>query len=710
MSADLQSRLQSALGDTYRVEKELGGGGMSRVFLADEVRLGWRVVIKVLPPEMGAGVNVERFEREIQLAARLQHPHIVPLLTAGAAGDLLYYIMPFIDGESLRAKLAREGELPVGEAARILREVLDALAYAHEHQVVHRDIKPDNVLLSGDHAVVTDFGVAKAVSASTGESHLTSLGVALGTPAYMAPEQAAADPHVDHRADIYAVGVLAYEMLSGRPPFSGSTAQAVLSAHITQAPEPVTTHRETVPEAMNELILRCLAKKAADRWQRARDVMPHLDALLTPSGGVTPTGTQPVSPVDYAALARQAHPVRVAVLFGVAAAVVLALVYFVMYQLGLPDWVFLGAVLLLAIGLPIMVLTGHHERQRAKARTVGTMVATPTGVRRLFTWRRSVLGGGLAFAGLTVVAAGYMTTRALGIGPAATLVSAGVLEERAPIILADVTDHTPDAALGRAVTEALRIDLAQSRVVTLLAPSDLDEVLRSMGRDVNTPLDVALSREVAMREGLRAVVAGEVNAAGAGYVLSLQVLSAEDRGVLVALRETAGDETEVIAAIERLSRKLRERIGESLRSIRADPPLGRATTASLDALSKYSQAVRAIEREANPDKGIALLEEAITLDTTFAMAYRKLGIALLFDRGELTRGNAAVTKAFQHRERLTDVERLHVEGIYYAQVLRDFKQAVAVYRRFVDQRRGTTWASSICGCASGPRPRGPTSR
>jgi serine/threonine-protein kinase len=218
---------------------------MSRVFLAEETRLGRKVVIKVLPPEMGAGVNVERFGREIQLAAKLQHPHIVPLLTAGSHEDLLYYVMPYIEGESLRAKVAREGELPVAESLRILRDVLDALSYAHERRVVHRDIKPDNVMLSGKHALVTDFGVAKAVSASTGESSLTSMGVALGTPAYMSPEQAAANPNVDHRADIYAIGALAYEMLCGQPPFAGPNPQAVLAAHVTETPEPVTSRRRS---------------------------------------------------------------------------------------------------------------------------------------------------------------------------------------------------------------------------------------------------------------------------------------------------------------------------------------------------------------------------------------------------------------------------------------------------------------------------------
>src|SRR5690348_9113246 len=220
---------------------------MSRVFLANEVRLGRQVVVKVLPPEMAAGVNAERFEREIQLAAKLQHPHIVPLLTAGFAGDLLYYIMPHIEGASLRARLAHDHELPVGETVRILRDVVDALAYAHAHGTVHRDIKPANVLLSGKHALVTDFGVAKAVTASTGQTGLTSTGVALGTPAYMAPEQAAADPNTDHRADLYAVGVLAYELLTGRQPFIGASPQAVLAAQLTQQPEAVTSHRATVP-------------------------------------------------------------------------------------------------------------------------------------------------------------------------------------------------------------------------------------------------------------------------------------------------------------------------------------------------------------------------------------------------------------------------------------------------------------------------------
>ncbi len=277
-------RLQSALGAAYRIEQELGGGGMSRVFRAQERELGRQVVVKVLPPEMAAGVNAERFRREIRLAASLQHPHIVPLLAAGHADDLVYYTMPLIDGESLRAKLAREGELPIPETVRLLRDVVDALAYAHAHGVVHRDIKPDNILVANHHAVVTDFGVAKALSESTGKSSLTSAGMALGTPAYMAPEQAAADPHADHRCDIYAVGALGYEMLTGRPPFTGATPQHVLAAQVTEAPEPVTKRRAMVPSALAALVMRCLEKSPADRWQSAEELLPELEAMATPSG------------------------------------------------------------------------------------------------------------------------------------------------------------------------------------------------------------------------------------------------------------------------------------------------------------------------------------------------------------------------------------------------------------------------------------------
>jgi len=289
-SEQLREQLQASLGANYAIERELGGGGMSRVFVATEKTLGRTVVVKVLPPELAHAVSIERFRREIAMSARLQHPHIVPLLTAGETDSLPYYTMPFIDGESLRARLERVGELPLVDIVRVLRDVAGALAYAHEHGVVHRDIKPENVLLARQHALVADFGVSKALSASTtmGITSSTSLGIALGTPAYMAPEQAAADPTTDGRADLYALGAMTYEMLTGSPPFAGRNAQATLAAHAGEAATPVHTRRATTPPALAALVMKLLEKRPADRPQTAEEVLAMLDGITTSSGSMLP--------------------------------------------------------------------------------------------------------------------------------------------------------------------------------------------------------------------------------------------------------------------------------------------------------------------------------------------------------------------------------------------------------------------------------------
>lgn len=694
---DLSERLQRAVGAAYRIERELGGGGMSRVFLAEEVRLGRKVVIKLLPPEMAAGVNADRFEREIQLAARLQHPHIVPLLTAGADGDLLYYVMPFILGESLRAKLAREGELPIPDALRILREVIDALQYAHSQGVVHRDIKPDNVLLSGHHAVVTDFGVAKAVSASTGEGALTSVGIALGTPAYMAPEQATAEPTVDHRADVYAVGVLAYEMLCGRPPFTATTLQGLLAAQITQAPESLTQHRSTVPAALNELVLRCLQKKPADRWQHAEEMLPHLEALLTPTAGMTPVGTQPVISSGTRAAIQRSRPVRVAAISALAAVGVLAIVYGLVRVLGLPDWVFIGAVGLLVVGVPLMLLTGHLERRRAVARSSGRVRTAPSaGVSRHFTWKKALVGSAAAFGGLALASVGFVTMRGLGIGPAATAVTSGRLAEGDLVILAEFRDQVGDSVLAATVTDAFRIDLAQSPTVRLLPSGDLSEVLRLTGRDAATRVDEAIARELAVREGAKAVIAGDINRVGTSYVLAARVVLPEDGTIVAAARQTAKGDAQLIAVIDRLSAELRERIGESLKTIRSGTPLSRQTTTSLEALRYYVQATRIMERERDLDRALPLYEEAIRLDPDFAEAHRKVGTYLYNWGRRPGRRDSALTRAYALRDRISERERFGVDHMYHWVVESDLDAAARVletwHERYADD---ITWLNNL---------------
>jgi len=292
---ELRDRLQASLGQSYRIERELSGGGMSRVFVAHDTRLARDVVVKVLSPDLAAGVNSERFHREILVAAQLQHPHIVPVLAAGETDGLPYFTMPYVAGESLRRRLDGGKPIPVHDAVAVLRDVARALAYAHEHGVVHRDIKPDNVLIAGGAAAVTDFGIAKALSSSRtfGGENLTRVGNSLGTPAYMAPEQVAADPNADHRIDIYSFGAMAYELLTGEPPFAGRPPHAVLSAHLTEQPAPLEARVPNVPPALAAVVMNCLAKNPGDRPQTADDLVRALERIDLSSDWSAPAAATP---------------------------------------------------------------------------------------------------------------------------------------------------------------------------------------------------------------------------------------------------------------------------------------------------------------------------------------------------------------------------------------------------------------------------------
>jgi eukaryotic-like serine/threonine-protein kinase len=351
---DLRDELEASLGELYSIEQELGGGGMSRVFLANEKSLGRRVVVKVLPKELTGGVNVDRFRREIVLAAQLQHPHIVTLLSTGQVAGVPYYTMPFEEGRSLRAHLRDSGPLPIAEVVGLLGDVAKALSFAHERGVIHRDIKPDNILVCGGAAVVSDFGIAKAVSEAkdqpppreTGES-LTQIGMSVGTPTYMAPEQAAADPDVDHRADIYSFGITAYEMLTGRPPFCDGSPRKLLAAHLTEAPEPVANRRPDTPPALAAMVMSCLEKEPADRPQSARALLHVLE--IVGAGEQRAARAQ----VQRGSLARQLALGLVALV----AVSILARASII--AMGLPEWV-LPAMLVVAV-LIIVFLVGRAQ-------------------------------------------------------------------------------------------------------------------------------------------------------------------------------------------------------------------------------------------------------------------------------------------------------------------------------------------------------------
>jgi TolB-like protein len=578
---DLLSRLKAALSDRYTIERELGSGGMATVYLARDLKHERQVAVKVLRPELAAALGSERFLREIKIAANLNHPHILPLHDSGEADGFLFYVMPYVEGESLRDRLNREKQLPVADALKIATEVADALGFAHEHNVIHRDIKPENILLEAKHAVVADFGVARAIE-EAGETRLTETGIAIGTPAYLSPEQASGERELDGRSDIYALGCVLYEMLAGQPPFSGPTVESIVHQHLAAEPQSVTAVRATVPGEVEAAVSRSLAKAPADRYQSAEELAAALSAVSgAASGAILPA----IAP-------RWSHPVAVAGLFGLGAAAVLGVVYFLMMQLGLPDWVLLAAAVLLVVILPFTLGTALVERRR-----VTSAVPTPSSgvgsvLHRWLRWRKATQGSVIAFVGLGVVTTGYMGMRTLGVGPMGTVIAKGVLEAQDRILVVDFENRTSDSTLGATLTDALRIDLSQSPAIQVLQSQELRGALQRMGRDAAERMTLELAQELAEREGVKAIVAGEVGALGNGYVLSGRLVAVATGEVLIAERVTASGDQELIQAVDDLSAKLRERIGESLSTVRSAPPLAQVTTSSLEALRLLTQAQR----------------------------------------------------------------------------------------------------------------------
>jgi len=591
----LPETLATALASSYTIERELGHGGMASVFLARDLRHDRAVAVKVLARDLVAPAGVERFLQEIRVTARLSHPHLLPVHDSGEAHGLLYYVMPYVEGETLRARLVREGALPLPDAIRLLRELADALAFAHARGVVHRDLKPENILLSGGHAVVADFGIAKALATATNadtlpRSALASAGVALGTPAYMAPEQAVGNTDVDHRADLYALGVVAYELLAGVHPFGERSPQAMVMAHLSEAAPPLGDLRPGLPRALSALVMQCLGKDPAVRPASADAVLAALD---------------------------------------------------------------------------------DAPRAAAAPRYVPTRRAAWTGLALL---------GMLA---LTFTA--YMM-----LGPGRSLIGTGVLREREPLLVADFSVTGPDSGIGPQLGHVFGRYLGESRVISILPESQVAAALRRMQRPARSGLDTSLAREVAQREGLRAVVEGELTPLGAGYLVTVRLVPATGGDELASFHATAARPQDLIAVLDRLGRKLRGRIGESLKDVRGTPPLDRMTTTSLEALRKYAEGHRLVDSR----RALSLFREAIALDSTFATAHLALGIMLDATRMSRAARDSAYTRAYQLRDRLTEMERVAVTAFYWNFVGRDRNRSIAAYETQV-ARDSTDWRAIL---------------
>ena len=552
---------------------------MSRVFLAEERALGRRVVIKALPPEIGAALSTDRFRREVQLAASLQHPHIVPVLASGNAGGVLWYSMPHVEGQSLRSLLEREGAITAETAVRLLRDVADALEHAHSKGVVHRDIKPENILLSGNHAVVTDFGIAKALATARQDGETATVdGLVIGTPAYMAPEQAAGDRQLDQRADLYALGAVGYEMLAGEPVFTRPTPQALIAAHIAETPPPLDKVASHVPPRLSQLVMFCLAKDPGRR----------------PTASAVRTTLETLEPKAVSSR-RQQH--------------------------------------LVAVGAAALLL--------------------------------------------------LVTSVATGFWPRRSLVSRGLFEGHDRIIVAEVENRTSDSTLGLALTQALRVDLSQSDIMRVVSDQEIRNALARMQRKADTRLTDSVSLELAQREGISAVIAADISPVGTGYLLSARIIAPADGQELAAVRENARNERELLEALGNLSRELRRRTGESLRSIAGTAPLERVSTGSLEALRKYSLGVKAFDIDRDFVRSRTLFGEAIALDSGFAMAWRKLGTQFS-NEGKRAEAVAALTAAYRHRERLAGTERSWTEASYFGSVTFEDNRAIQAYRTIIE--------------------------
>ena len=693
---DLRTRVQDSLSGSYTIERELGGGGMSRVFVADETRLGRKVVVKVLPPELAAALSAERFEREIRVAASLQQANIVPVFSAGDLDGVPYYTMPFVEGESLRARLSR-GPLAITQTVSILRDVSRALAYAHERGVVHRDIKPDNVLLSGHTAVVTDFGIAKAIAAAAAApagATLTQLGTAVGTPAYMAPEQAAGDPATDHRADIYAFGCMAYELLAGRQPFSGLPPHKLLVAHMSEAPKRIAELRTDCPPALASLVMQCLAKDPASRPASASELLSRLDAVASPSAA---SAAMPALLIGGRSMLWRALGIYAASFVAVAIVARAAII-----AIGLPGWVFPGALIVMALGLPAILFTAYTQYVAHRAATA-TPTYTPGGTPSLaqprgtmatmaikasphISWKRTTRGGIIALSAFALVVAGFMVLRALGIGPAGSLLASHKLTASDKVLVATFEAPKADSSLGATISEAVRTNLSQSRVVRILPTSTIATTLEQMKRSDTARMDIATAREIAQRAGAKAVVAGSIVPAGSGYVVSARLVAAETGDELASYHESASNAGDLIPAVDRVTKSLREKIGESLKEVRAAPRLDQVTTASLGALRSYAAGLHANDVVGDYRTAVQNFRDAIKQDSTFAMAHVQLAYSLLAvgGRARAMEANSAITTAFKLRERLPDRERYNVEGAYYMQASPDRRKAIPALRRAVE--------------------------
>jgi len=591
------SKVTRALADRYKIERVLGQGGMATVYLAEDPRHRRRVAVKVMRPELAETLGTERFLREVEIAARLSHPHILPVFDSGNAGGFLYYVMPFIEGESLPARLARERQLPVPEAVRLGREVAEALAYAHAQGIIHRDIKPANILLSGGHALVADFGIARAL---TGDGRtLTQTGLAIGTPQYMSPEQATGSDNVDGRSDVYALGCVIYEMIAGEPPFTGPTVQAVIARSMTETARPLTATRQGLAPSVSGVVSRALAKSPADRYQTAASLTEALasaeDQVRTGSGAVPAASSAPDS--------------RLWLGFGVAALIALTAFVVSAVRRGLPPWVLGVAAILILGGVATLTLTARAERRR---RTGGTLASW----EGLLTWRNAALGG------VAALAIWAMTATVLAMGAGAGTIGGSGGGRRVAILPFENQGAADDAYFADGIVDEVRGKLAKVGQLTMIASTSANQYRNT----TKSPVEIASELRVDY------LLIGKVRWAGApGGARRVQVVPelVDGRTGATSWQQSfEADLTDVFQMQTTIAARVAGALGAVLGSADKEQ-LAARPTANAAAYDLYLKGKAIQSNSAVAQRQAAgYFEQAVALDSTFAEAWALLGRSL----------------------------------------------------------------------------------
>ena len=592
------AQVKKALAGRYQIERVLGEGGMATVYLAHDQKHNRKVAVKVMRPELAATLGADRFLREVQVAAQLSHPHILPMHDSGSADGILYYVMPYVDGETLKEHVAKQGQLSVNETMRLGREVAEALAYAHTRGIIHRDIKPGNILLQSGHALVADFGIARALG-DEGEV-LTKTGLAVGTPQYMAPEQATGEREVDGRADIYALGAVMYEMMAGEPPFTGPNARAIITRSLTEEPRSLTTSRAGFPVAVNSAVMKALAKSPSDRYANAQEMVNALDRAQ--EGARSGTSEYPIPSAPTA--------LQVWGLFALGCVGMLALVTALIRQWNLPQWTLGLAIGLLAIGAVVLVLTGRMEaRRRAGADTPG--------MGRFLTWRFAALGGVAAL----LLWAGVATALAFS-GPGVGSGAVAARGSHLAILPFENQGAAEDAYFADGIADEVRGKLARVNGITVIASSSANQYRGS----AKSPQEIA--RELGADYLLVGKVRWAVGAAGARKVQVVPELVDGKTGATTWQQSFDTDVTDVFEVQSQIASRVAGALGAQLGS-QEQRELAERPTKNAAAYDLYLKGKALTSSDAGTMRTAAgFFEQAVALDSTFVDAWAQLSLSL----------------------------------------------------------------------------------